>query len=119
MDNLWSSVLEVSLWLLLGSVARFILPYIIKSLMAVGEENRLGAWLRWEWKYITSIILAMIGYGQQVIFNPEGVAGMLTLSPLTIVMIAYAGQDIAADLVKPARDKIKPILLSLLQTFRP
>ena len=103
MDPLWSDILQVALLLLAGSALRFILPYIIAGLTAVGDANSLSAWPAWEWKYITSIILAMIAFGISLLSNPGGVASMLTLSPWTIVLLAYSGQDILSRTVKPFR----------------
>ena len=105
MDQLTRDILTVTTYLLAGSTLRFILPYIVVGLAAVGEENSLSAWPAWEWKYATSIILAMLGYGIAVISSPESMAQMLSLTPMTIIGLAYFGQDMASQIIKLFRRK--------------
>jgi len=105
MNELTRDVLNVTIYLLAGSALRFILPYIVVGLAAVGEKNTWKAWPIWQWKYVTSIILAMLGYGIAVVANPESVAGMLSLTPMTIIGIAYFGQDMASQVIKFFRNK--------------
>jgi hypothetical protein len=105
MDQLMLDILKVTALLLAGSAMRFILPYIVVGLAAVGEKNTWTAWPAWQWKYVTSIILAMLGYGIAVVANPESVAEMLSLTPMTIVGLAYFGQDMASQVIKFFRRK--------------
>lgn len=92
--------------LALGVVLRYIIPYLIAGFTAVGDSESSGwdawkEWPKWEWRYMTSSILAMMAYGVTFLVNPATFLTLAAMAPLAIVLAGYAGTDISDKIVKP------------------
>lgn len=98
-------ILQIVGLLAIGCAMRFILPYVLTGLEAVGRENSLSAWPAWEWRYLTSFLLSLIAYGVMMVVIPDTLAKWAAMAPIQLVILAYAGQDVAHRLVKPFRKK--------------
>lgn len=97
------NIASVTGLLFIGCALRFLLPYLILGLETIGRENSLKAWPAWEWRYLTSLILSLIAYGVMMLLNPQALVGLLAMAPVQIVILAYAGQDVASRIQKPFR----------------
>lgn len=102
---LFLDIASVTGLLALGCAGRFLLPYIILGIETVGRENSLKAWPAWEWHYLTSLVLSLIAYGVMMLLNPQALIGLLAMAPVQIVILAYAGQDVASRFQKPFRKR--------------
>jgi hypothetical protein len=98
-------ILQIVSLLLVGCAMRFILPYILVGFEAVGRENTWKAWPPWEWRYLTSLVLSLIGYGVMMVVIPDTVAKWAAMAPVQVIIFAYAGQDVASRLQKPFRKR--------------
>jgi len=96
-------VLTITGLLAAGCAMRFLLPYVILGLETVGRENSLKAWPAWEWRYLTSFLLSLVAYGVMLVVAPDTLAGWAQMAPIQLVILAYAGQDVASRLQKPFR----------------
>lgn len=99
----WLMLLKLVALLAVGCAMRFLLPYVLIGFEAVGRENSWTAWPAWEWRYLTSLILSLIGYGVMLVVVPETLTQLTAMAPVQVVILAYAGQDVASRVVKPFR----------------
>ena len=98
-------ILRITGLLAIGCAMRFVLPYVLVGLEAVGRDNSLSAWPPWEWRYLTSFLLSLLAYGVMMVIVPDALIGWAKMAPVQVVILAYAGQDVASRVVKPFRKK--------------
>jgi hypothetical protein len=91
--------LYVVLSLLGGCALRTLLPYIVAGLNKVAKEG-WAAWPRFEARYLSSFILAAIGYTIVLGTVPGVYEKLLTMGYIQIVALAYAGQDLTREAIK-------------------
>ena len=93
--DLWQAVL----WWLAGCAGRFVLPYVIAGLQAVGEQNTWKAWPAWEWKLLTAFLLASGVFGGSLLF-PAVRETLMSMSVESVILAGYVGQSIGRDIIK-------------------
>jgi len=93
----WQELGMVVLWLVVGSALRYILPYVIHGLVAVGEGQK---WPKWEWKYLSSFALAIIGFGISLSTQLDFYASLSAEFPIAVIAMAYAGNGMGREVVK-------------------
>jgi len=96
-------ILQITGLLAAGCAMRFLLPYVVLVLETIGRENSLKAWPKWEWQYLTSFLLSLIAYGVMLVVAPGTLVEWAEMAPIQLVILAYAGQDVASRLQKPFR----------------
>lgn len=87
----------VVLYLVLGSALRYLLPYVMLGLVEVGLER---PWPEWRWKYLSAFALAIIGFGLPMATMPGFFAQLVALPPIGLIGVAFAGNEMARDVVK-------------------
>jgi len=94
-------LLYVVLFLAVGSALKYVLPYAILGLTQVG----LGKpWPRWEWRYLSAFVLALIGYGLALMMTEDLVARLAAMRPPALVLLAYGANELARAVLKPLED---------------
>ena len=90
-------IVYVLLYLALGSALRYLLPYAIEGLVQVG----LGKpWPRWEWRYLSAFVLAVIGFGLAMLTQPGFFAQLAAEFPIALITFAYSSNEMARVVVK-------------------
>ena len=101
--ELWQAVL----WWLAGCAGRFVLPYVLAGLQAVGEQNTWKAWPAWEWKLLTAFLIAAGFFGISLIV-PATRTTLVSMSMEAIIMAGYIGLDLSNRSVKAASSRRAP-----------
>lgn len=87
----------VLLYLAIGSALRYLLPYVIEGFVQIGLEQ---PWPRWQWKYLSSFVLAVIGFGLAMLTQPGFFAKLAAEFPVALITFAYAGNEMARVVTK-------------------
>jgi len=94
---MWSLVGYVLLYLGIGSALRYLLPYMLGGLVAVGKG---GSWPRWEWKYLSAFLLSLIGILVPMLTMEGWFASMAANGPVALMGLGFGGQQISRWVVK-------------------
>ena len=97
--------LRITGLLAIGCALRFVIPYVFTGLEAVGRDNSWKSWPPWEWRYLTSFLLSLMAYGLMMLLTPGTLEKFAQMAVLQVILMAYAGQDVASRVVKPFRKK--------------
>jgi len=84
----------------LGCALRTLLPYVMVGLEAIAREQDWKAWPRFEPSYLSAFGLAVIAYAVTLVTVPGAWAQLLDMAFVQIVALAYAGQDLARQVIK-------------------
>jgi len=93
----WNVLGMVVLWLVVGSAMRYLLPYLIVGLVAKGEGQK---WPKWEWRYLSSFLLALIGFGISLATQLDFYTSLVEQFPIAVVAMAYAGNGMGREVIK-------------------
>jgi hypothetical protein len=94
-----NQIIIALLAVLLGCVLRTLLPYVVKGFQLLQENN---PWPKFEYSYLGSLGLAVVGYGLMFLIKPDYFSQIVTLPFTEIVALAYAGQESARQVIKIA-----------------
>jgi len=84
----------------LGCALRTLLPYVMAGLAAIAEAQDWTAWPRFKPSYLSAFGLAVIAYAIGLLTVPGAWGRLLAMEWVQIVALAYAGQDLARQVVK-------------------
>jgi hypothetical protein len=82
---------------LLGLAMRTLLPYLVVGLVQVQKGQ---AWPGWEWKYMASFGLAIVGYVVIFLTTEGAFIALMDSSFIATVSMAYGSQDIIREVLK-------------------
>lgn len=91
------SVWMVFVWLFAGSAMRYVLPYLIEGLVRTGKGEK---WPKWEWRYLSALALAMIGFGVAAATNEGYVSDLAGNSPEALVGLAFSANQVSRWILK-------------------
>jgi len=87
----------VLLYLIIGSALKYTLPYVIKGLVEVGLAK---PWPKWEWRYLSALGLAVIGFVVPMLINPGFFQQLAALPEVGLMAFGYAGNEMSREVVK-------------------
>lgn len=85
------------LFLTLGCVVRAIYPYLTGAFTALTEGQ---PWPAWEWKYVGSLGLAVLGYIGVLLLSEAARIALNAMDPWAAIMVGYTGGDIVREAIK-------------------
>jgi len=86
--------------LLIGCALRTLLPYVAAGLEAIRETEDWKAWPKFEPSYLSAFALALIAYVVTMLAVPGAFEQALAMGFVQAVALAYAGQDLARQIIK-------------------
>jgi len=96
-SEMLSPILYVLLYLTIGSALKYLLPYVIEGLVQIGLKN---PWPKWEWRYLSSFALAIIGFGLPIVTVAGFFTQLADLPQVPLIAFAYAGNEMSRVIVK-------------------
>lgn len=88
--------------LLLGCVLRTLLPYVVRGFVEL-QDNK--PWPKFEYSYLGALGLAVVAYAVSLVTVPGAFEALLSMGFVQVVALAYAGQDVARQLIKVSTKK--------------
>jgi hypothetical protein len=93
--------------LLVGFALRTFLPYLATGFEAVKDAEDWGAWPPFKPSYLVAFLVLIVAFGVTLLTVPGALAEFLTWTFFTAVAFAYAGQDVARQIVKVLSAQIR------------
>lgn len=84
-------------FLVVGCAVRAIYPYLMAAFTALTEGQ---PWPKWEWKYVGSFGLAVLGYAGVILVSEAARAALSAMDAWAAIMVGYTGGDLVREAVK-------------------
>lgn len=90
-------MLYVAKFLLIGCALRYLLPYVLGGLALIGKKE---PWPAWEWKYMSALIIAAIGYGVSMATSEGFFQRLAEMTPVALINLAFTSNYLLSWAVK-------------------
>jgi hypothetical protein len=84
-------------FLFVGCVVRAIYPYLTAAFTALTEGQ---PWPAWEWKYVGSLGLAVLGYIGVLVASEAARTALTSMDAWAAILVGYSGGDIVREALK-------------------
>jgi len=88
--------------LIVGAVLKVVVPYLRAGLERVAETGTLASWPPFDWRYVAMFLAPILEFSVAFLTVPGLWVASLSWGFIISTAMAYAGTDIAKEVVKGA-----------------
>lgn len=88
----------VLLFVVVGNLLRYVLPYVMEAGAQIGEGSK--KWLAWEWKYAAAFGLGVLSIGLPCLLVEGAYAKLAEMTPVVLMGFSFGGGSAMGFVVK-------------------